>query len=279
MAECLRLNFIPKVHLKSLRSRELKSLLMSREMTVTTRVNICNHTRGTLREYGLILPVGKDKFFEEVVESISKVENGCLRATLFGFLDLAKNLTEKEAEIEKRLKDLIENDLKIKRLQTISGIGHMTSTAMISVIDDISRFKKASEFGSYVGLVPGEKSSGDKRRMGSITKSGSEILRRYLIHGARSVLMHAHKSDDPNLKWALKLKDRIGMNKATVALAHRMARIAFCVLRDETTYGEIKKDHRADAAKNRMFFYEYEFLKRGSQPLVSISKNHRDFKI
>jgi hypothetical protein len=115
--------------------------------------------------------------------------------------------------------------------------------------------------------------------MGSITKSGSEILRRYLIHGARSVLMHAHKSDDPNLKWALKLKDRIGMNKATVALAHRMARIAFCVLRDETTYGEIKKNHRADAAKNRMFFYEYEFLKRGSQPLVSISKNHRDFKL
>jgi transposase len=106
-----------------------------------------------------MLPVDKDKFFEEVVESISKVENGCLRATLFGFLDLAKNLTEKEAEIENRLKDLIENDLKIKRLQTISGIGLMTSTAMVSVIDDISRFKKASEFGSYVGLVPGEKSS------------------------------------------------------------------------------------------------------------------------
>lgn len=250
IAECLRLNFIPKVHLKSLRSRELKSLLMSREMTVTSRVNICNHIRGTLREYGLPIPAGKDKFFEEVVESISKVENGYLRVTLFELLELANNLIKKEAEIEKRIKELNEDDAKIKRLQTVPGIGLMTSTAMVSVIDDISRFKKASDFASYVGLVPGEKSSGEKRRMGSITKSGSEILRRYLIHGARSVLMHAHRSEDPNLKWALKLKERVGMNKATVALAHRMARIAFCILRDETTYGEIKKDHRADAAKN-----------------------------
>ena len=250
IAECLRLNFIPKVHLKSRRSRELKSLLMSREMTVTSRVNICNHIRGTLREYGLPIPAGKEKFFEEVSGSINQVENGHIRATLFELLELAKNLIGKENDIERRIKELNEDDEKIKRLQTIPGVGLMTSTAMVSVVDDISRFKRAKDFASYVGLVPGEKSSGDKRRMGSITKSGSEILRRYLIHGARSVLMHAHKSEDPNIKWAFKLKERIGMNKATVALAHRMGRIAYCLFRDETTYGEIKKEHRADAAKN-----------------------------
>ena len=248
LAECLRLNFIPKVHLKSLRSRELKSLLMSREMTVATRVNICNHIRGTLREYGLPIPAGKEKFFEEVCASITQVENGYIRATLFELLDLARNLMGKEGEIEKRIQELNENDERVKRLRTIPGVGLMTSSAMVSVIDDISRFKKAKDFASYVGLVPRENSSGDKRRMGSITKSGSEILRRYLIHGARSVLMHAHKSEDPNLKWAMKLKERVGMNKATVALAHRMARIAFCILRDGSSYGEIKKSPQLNTA-------------------------------
>jgi len=105
-------------------------------------------------------------------------------------------------------------------------------------------------FASYLGLVPEEHSSGEKRIMGCITRSGSEILRRYLIHGARSIMKHLKAgNDDPNKSWAFRLKSRVGMNKATVALAHRMARIAFCILRDQTCYGEVK-DNRADAAKN-----------------------------
>jgi hypothetical protein len=112
--------------------------------------------------------------------------------------------------------------------------------------------------------------------MGSITKSGSEILRRYLIHGARSVLMHAHKSDDPNLKWALKLKDRIGMNKATVALAHRMARVSICVLRDEMTYGEIKKKSSGRCCKKQDVFLRVRiFEKRITTLGIDLEKPQR----
>jgi transposase len=73
--------------------------------------------------------------------------------------------------------------------------------------------------------------------MGSITRSGSEIFRRYLIHGARAILMHAKENDpDPNKRWALRLKDKIGMNKATVALAHRLARLIWCILKEDRKY-------------------------------------------
>jgi len=97
-----------------------------------------------------------------------------------------------------------------------------------------------------VGLVPRVSASAEKRMMGSITRSGSEILRRCLIHGARSWMRYAPKKDK-NRIWAEHVKDRRGMNKATVALAHRMARIAFAILRDTSTYkATVKKEHKPE---------------------------------
>ena len=76
--------------------------------------------------------------------------------------------------------------------------------------------------------------------MGAITRSGCEMLRRYLVHGARAWMRYSPDKDS-NRQWAEKVKERRGMNKATVALAHRMARISFAILRDETVYKNSKK--------------------------------------
>ena len=133
---------------------------------------------------------------------------------------------------------------------TIPGIGLKTAIALVAVTDDISRFKNAKHFASYLGLVPSESSSGDKKRYGSVTKSGPEIARRYLVHGARSNIRYTKEADtDPNKLWALRLKNRVGMNKATVAMAHRMARIAYSVLRSNESYNPKKGiiDDRAAA--------------------------------
>jgi transposase len=163
-----------------------------------------------------------------------------IQGNLLFALEQIHTYIEREEIIETELKALAEKDPRCKRLDTIPGFGLMSQLAFIAVIDDSQRFADAKHFASYLGLVPREYSSGDKRRMGSITRSGSEILRRYLIHGARTTLMHSlsskYKSDDPNRRWAVNLKHRIGMNKATVALAHRMARIGFSLLKDELDY-------------------------------------------
>lgn len=239
LARGLRTGFIPEVYHKSKRARQIKSLLVSRELAVNSRVNIFNHIRGTLREYGITIPQGKEAFLENALNAILQIENGFIRSTLMDLYEMGKKMMERENEIEKRLQDYCKNDENIKRLQTIPGVGKLTSLAFVAVIDDVSRFKNSKLVGSYLGLVPKEYSSGDKVRMGKVTKSGPEILRRYLIHGARSVLKHLSEEkriDDPNKQWALKIKNKKGMNKATVALAHRMSRIAFCLLRDETSY-------------------------------------------
>lgn len=245
LAMGLRTGFVPEVHHKSKRARQIKSLLVSRELAVNTRVNIFNHIRGTLREYGITIAKGKESYLANAVSSINEVENGFIRATLLDMHQTGLKMMEREKEIESRLKEYCEGDEDIVRLQSIPGIGPLTALAFVAVIDNPERFENSKLVGSYLGLVPKEFSSGDQIRMGRITKSGPEILRRYLIHGARSVLMRLsedRKIEDANKLWALGKKNKIGMNKATVALAHRMARIGFCVLRDKTTYGESKQD-------------------------------------
>lgn len=237
LAEAMRLNAVPEVHLRSKYAREVKTLLVGRELVVRTRTQVTNHIRGTLREYAITIPVGKEAFFEQAGAKIALVPDPMIRMTLEMLLENARLFRSQEKEVEARLLEKCKNDERLALLQTIPGVGIMTALAMIAVVDDISRFKNAKEFASYLGLVPSVSASADKCMMGSITRSGSEILRRYLIHGARAWLRYsAEKSGDQNRAWAEKIKGRRGQNKATVALAHRIARICFAVLRDKTPY-------------------------------------------
>jgi transposase len=237
ISQSLRVNFGTPVHHKSERSRCLKSMLVCREHLVQTRVDHVNHVRGTLREYGITMPVGMDKFLENSQHAVAKLPHPFLRARLEFLLGQVLILMGQEAEAEKALEELVKNDARVARLRTIPGVGNLGSIALTAVIDDISRFEDAKHFASYLGLVPKEHSSGGKRMMGSITRSGSEIARRYLIHGARSVLMHTNEdTKDMNRIWAMRLKDKSGMNKAVVAMAHRLARIAWSVLKNDRDY-------------------------------------------
>lgn len=240
LTNALRLGFVPEVHHRSRRSRELKSLLTSREHLVQARVDAINHVRGTLREYGLTLPVGAENFYLHVREKIQTVKNELIKHSLNLLVDNIFRNLEQEKEIENYLKLFTANDENIERLQTTPGIGPMTAYMMIAVVDDVSRFKNSKEFASYLGLVPSITASANKRMMGSITRSGSEMLRRYLIHGARAWMRYAPDGSDKNRMWAEKVKERRGVNKAVVALAHRIARIAFAILRDKAVYRPTK---------------------------------------
>jgi len=247
LAECLRVGFAPEVHVKSLMSRQMKSLIVNRELIVNTRTRMMSHVRGTLKEYGLVMPVGVDSFYKNAPLHIASLENGFLKASLEDTVEIIRTLSEKQKEIERRLKEFMGNDPRVERLKTIPGVGDMVSTMALCVCDDVNRFKNGHQFASYVGLVPSVHASANVRMMGNITRSGSEVLRRYLIHGARAWMRYSAEGD-PNREWAEKVKERRGMNKATVALAHRMARIIFAVLRDETEYTGRRK--RKQQVKN-----------------------------
>ncbi len=115
--------------------------------------------------------------------------------------------------------------------RTIPGIGLLTATALVGFVGDVARFPSGRHFARYLGLTPNEHSSGGRRRLGRISKQGDVYLRMLLIHGARAVLRGAQPKSDPDRfrTWALDLQRRRGHNKAAVAEANKMARIAWAV--------------------------------------------------
>ncbi len=127
---------------------------------------------------------------------------------------------------------------EIKRLQSIPGFGAIVSSTYFSVIDDGRAFGNGRDAAASLGLVPRQHSSGGKNTLLGINKRGDKYLRCLLVHGARSVVIHAHKKDDALSRWVTRLVERCGKNKAIVALANKLARIAWPVTTSGKPYQE-----------------------------------------
>ena len=165
-----------------------------------------------------------------------------LRWTIVGCAcDEIESLGERINQAERQLEAIAEQTPVVERLRSIPGIGLMTSTALVAFVGDIQRFPSGRHFASYLGLTPREYSSGLRQRLGRISKRGDSYLRMLLVHGARSVLCHAKKATthDRLRTWALELQKRSRHNKAAVALANKLARIAWAVWKNGREYESI----------------------------------------
>ncbi len=147
-------------------------------------------------------------------------------------------LEQRILDIERQLREVSRQNPMIMRLRSVPGIGLLTSTALVAFVGNVQRFSSGRRFASYLGLTPRESSSGGRRRLGHISKRGDIYLRMLLIHGARSVLNAAKRVENPDRLrvWVLSLETRAGHNRATVALANKMARIAWAVWRNESAF-------------------------------------------
>lgn len=238
LCKYLRMEELPEVFLKSEKSRQLKTLLVQREHLINHRRNFTNHIRGILREYGLVMPVGTQAFWKKVFSLIEQIQEPTVRGLLEFSLGMARQLSEKEEELGRLLESKAHENEEAQRLMSIPGIGPITALCLLAVVEDVSRFEQARKFAAYLGLTPREFSSGDKQRLGAITRSGPEMLRRYLIHGARAVLLRSgpRLANDTGRLWAQRVQSRGNLNKAVVALAHRMARVAYGVMKHKSVY-------------------------------------------
>jgi transposase len=133
--------------------------------------------------------------------------------------------------IERQIAALAGETPAVAALRTVPGIGLLSATALVAFVTDAARFPTARHFASYLGLTPREHSSGLRRQLGAISKRGDPYLRMLLIHGARAVLCHAQRAAPPGRlqQWALALQHTRGHNRAAVALANKLARIAWAV--------------------------------------------------
>jgi transposase len=230
------MRFVP---IKSDDQLDLQSLHRVRERWVTRRTAVINQIRGLLLERGITLRKGRryiDEALPGIVEDADAKLSGTVRLLLAQLkLELdqtALRLEEAEALIEQTVQD----SEACQRLMQIPGIGPVTATAVISAIGNGAAFRKGREFAAWTGLVPREHSTGGKQKLLGISKRGNRYLRKLFVQCARAVLQQKTKQT-PGLKvWLEKMTSHTHRHVAAVALANKLARMAWAVLATGEAY-------------------------------------------
>lgn len=218
---------------------DLQSLHRVRERWVMRRTAVINQIRGLLLERGITLRKGRCHV-EEALPGILKDADTKLSGALHLLLaqlelelkQLGLHLEEADAAIQTVV---CENEA-CQRLIRIPGVGPVTATAVVAAIGNGVAFRKGREFAAWMGVVPREYSTGGKQKLLGISKRGNSYLRRLFVQCARAVLQQRTKQD-PRLKaWLEQLTSRTHHNVAAVALANKLARIAWAVLATGKAY-------------------------------------------
>lgn len=245
LIEALRCADIKPVPVKTLEQQQVLALHRLRSQWMGTRHRYVNTLRGILREFGVPIALGvtaaKSQIGAALADSDTEVPAG-VRSVLIRMLDEIRALEEKIDGVERELATLSHSDERIRQMREIPGIGLLTSTAIRATVGDIQRFPTGRHFASWLGLTAREHSSAEHRRLGGISKRGDVYLRTLLVHGARAALLAAHRAQrsgrplDRLRRWALDCERQRGHNKATVALANRLARILWATWKYERAF-------------------------------------------
>jgi transposase len=236
---------IGEVPVKSAQAQARAMLLSARELLVRQRTQLANALRGHATELGLIAPIG-DKGLtslrdaiataaDEVTPPIAKQALGLLG----GEID---RVEARVAEIDAALKKQLAEEPVAQRLTKIPGIGPITALNLALRVDP-AQFASGRHFAAWLGLVPRERSTGGKQRLGGISRAGNERLRQLLVVGATAVIQHA-RPDRPGVSpWLIELLKRRPRKLVAVAWANKMARIVWAMM----TSGEAYRSFRATA--------------------------------
>jgi transposase len=227
------------VAIKEAEQQDIQSIHRMRSLVLARRTAQVNQIRGLLLEYGIEIPQGRANVNKRLPLILEDAENNLsdfFREELFQLGQELKHLDARVSHYDEKIKQLARMDTRVQRLMTIPGIGAQTATALLAAIGNISVFKNGREMAAWLGLVPKQYSTGGKSVLLGISKRGDVYLRQLLIHGARTVLRFVARNDDRTSRWANAVKARRNKNVATVALANKMARAAFALLKKGEDY-------------------------------------------
>ena len=245
LIEAARCEDMRPVPVKTIEQQQIQSLHRLRTQWIASRLRCINSLRGILREFGVTIALGANAAKEQVGHALCATDNdipSALRPALTDALGEVRMLEERILGIERELAALTGEDETVRQLREIPGIGLLTSTALKATVGNIQRFPSGRHFASWLGLTASERSSAERRRLGAISRKGDIYLRTLLVHGARSALLAAHRAQragkplDRLRRWALECERRTGHNKATVALANRMARIIWATCKYQRAF-------------------------------------------
>jgi transposase len=232
--EANRLGIYREAHRRSREQRDVTALLKVRDSLVRTRTRWINLVRSLLRREGLRTRSGGSASFVDRVDELELTPQ--LRAEVRPVLELLGPVNEQLASLDRLIVELKKGDERLARLQTTPAIGAVTSAAFLAVIDDVGRFPRAHAVESYLGLVPSEWSSSEKKLRGRITKTGDSRVRWLLVEAGWTIMRSRRLECQPLRSWAEGVAARRGRKVAAVALARRLAGILYAMLRDGTDY-------------------------------------------
>jgi transposase len=248
LLEAARCAELYPVRIKSVEQQALQALHRTRSLWQADRTRRINTLRGYCREFGIAIAQGARLGLEQIARVLAEPRSGIpelLRPTMVLLIEEVRLLEARVGALERELAGLARRSPACATLLSIPGVGLLTATAMVAATSgDVTHFHDARHFASWFGLTPKESSSGNRRKLGRISKQGDMYLRMLLTHGARSVLRAASaartagKPVEGLRAWALAVQARTNHNKATCALANKLARICYACLRDHAPYGE-----------------------------------------
>jgi transposase len=239
IAEAVQRPTMRFVSIKTDEQLDLQALHRVRDRWVARRTAVMNQMRGFLLEHGVAIRRGPSYLMAQVQEilagggtSFSARLRGLLRELRQEWDELDKRIEQTNAELQRIAKV---HDA-CHRLMEVPGIGPLVSTALVAAIGNGVTFRKGRDLSAWLGLVPRQHSTGGKPKLLGISKLGNEYLRRMFLHGARSVVMQMERKPSALAMWLSDLTKRTHRNVAVVALANKMARIAWAILSKGTRY-------------------------------------------
>jgi len=233
MASC-RMEKLPSVHRPSALARDRRSMITHRGTLISARTMSVNSVKGWARAQLLSIPKGTTGKFPRRARDAALAEPNGLPSYIERTLKLIDELNKQIAEADKELEELAKKDEICRILMTTPGVGPVTSMSFRAAIDDIERFKSAHALESYLGLTPGESSSGMKVSRLGITNAGPAKVRTALVQAAWCA--YRTRPEDPMVQWAKKLATKKPVQVAIVALARKIGGILFALWRDKTNY-------------------------------------------
>ena len=234
LAEACLLGAYRPAHRLSEPQRHVRGRLVVREALVRTRTRYISIIRALLRQHGYSVPSGSAGNFVQRVQDLPLP--GRLRSVIAPLLALMRPLNGQLTYSDATIEHLAVQDPRVLRLRSVPSIGPVTAAAFLAAIDDAQRFHHAHQLEAYLGLVPGERSSGETQRRGAITKAGHARPRWLLIQAAVSILRRRPPQAEALRTWALRIAARRGKHVAVVALARRLAGILYALLRDGSVF-------------------------------------------
>jgi transposase len=230
------------VELESDQQLDMQSLHRARSRLVGERTALIDQLRAVLFERGMVVAQGRRKLEQYLASALDDPEARPLMISP-RMHQLIEDMRVQWRELDRRIAALdaefaaaARSDPAARRLATIPGIGVMNATALVAAIGDARTFTRARDLAAWLGLAPGQATTGGKPRLLGITKRGNTYLRTLLIHGARAALPSLSTGASPMGAWLRGLLGRAHKNKVVVALAGKLARIAWAVLRPGEAY-------------------------------------------